>query len=148
MDQTFVDEPSWMPLVRVLVIVVGSNVLERWMPSTVAVLLAGLLALALTLLFAPKVAPGSRGRFLRLLSFLLYVIIGINGVIYLNCRAAFPIWAHGLAFAGYILLFRWIWKMAFQQEMKVHLALWLLVSAGVGFLLTLISVEGPCTLIN
>jgi hypothetical protein len=148
MDQTFVDEPSWMPLVRILVLVVGSDVLEHWMPSTVALLLAGLLALAMTFLFAHKVEPGFRGRILRSLPFLLYLVVGINGVIYLNCRAALPIWAHGLMFAGYLLLYRWLFTVTFQKRMKMHFALWLLMSVSVGFLLTLISVEGPCTLIN
>lgn len=148
MEQASINEPSWMPLVRILVLVVGMNVLEEWMPTTVAVLLAGLMALAVTFIFAYKFEPGFSGRLVRLLPFLLYLCIGINGAIYLNCRAALPIWAHGLVFAGYILLFRWIWKLMHQEKMKMHLALWVLVSVGAGFLLTLMPIEGPCTLIN
>lgn len=132
----------------IIAFVVSSNVLENWLPASVAFVLGALLAMTLTLLFARRPNPEFLRPFLRVLPFLLYAFIGLNGLIYLNCRAILPIWAHGLLFAGYILLFRWISGMARQETTKMASALWLLVSVGAGFLLTLVPSEGPCTLIN
>jgi hypothetical protein len=132
----------------IITLVVSSNVLEIWMPASVAVALGTLLAMTLPRLFARRTDPELLRPFLRVLPFLLYAFIGVNGLLYLNCRAILPIWAHGLLFAGYILLFRWLPGVVGQKVMKMTFALWLLVSVGAGFLLTLISVEGPCTLIN
>ena len=132
----------------IITLVVSSNILEIWMPASVALVLGTLLGMTLPRLFARKPDPELLRPVLRVLPVLLYAFIGGNGLMYLNCRAILPIWAHGLLFAGYILLFRWIPVVMRQEPMKMAFALWLLVSVGTGFLLTLISVEGPCTLIN
>jgi hypothetical protein len=132
----------------IITLVVSSNVLEIWMPASVALALGTLLAMTLPRLFARRPDPELLRPFLRVLPFLLFAFIGVNGLMYLNCRSILPIWAHGLLFAGYILLFRWLPVVVRQEPMKIAFVPWLLVSGGVGFLLTLIPFEGPCTLIN
>lgn len=103
MDQTSSsDSTNWG---FIITFVVSSNVLETWLPASVAFVLGALLAVTLTLLLARRTDPEFLRPFLRVLPFLLYAFIGVNGLMYLNCRAILPIWAHGLLFAGYILLF-------------------------------------------